>query len=251
MRTFYRLFLSDVPDLGEWMKATRSLLKDKVGDVGNTVLGMNEAGKSVIFEGAQGTLLDLLHGTYPYVTAAHTLANYVPASLGIPAKAIGKIVGAVKAYTTRVGAGPFPTEATGPAGETIRTAGREYGATTGRPRRIGWLDIVGLRYAIRINGVDEIALTKLDILAQSKELKVCVAYSIDGSEVTDMSAALARIAEAKPVLKDLQPLFGLELRGPKLPRPAESFIEFVESELKTKIGLVSTGEERTAIHEMQ
>jgi adenylosuccinate synthase len=247
MRAFYRLFFKDVPDLGEWMMVTRSLLEGRVGDVGAAVTGLNNAGKSVIFEGAQGTLLDLLHGTYTYVTGAHTLANYVPASLGIPAKAVGRVLGVAKAYTTRVGGGPFPTEAESSVGENIREAGREYGATTGRPRRIGWLDLVGLRYAVRINGVDEIALTKLDILTKSRELKVCVAYTIEGSEVTDMAAALPRIAEAKPVLKDLPSLFGLELRGPRLPRPAESFIELIESELKTKVGLVSTGEERTAI----
>ena len=247
LRNFYSMFMKTVPDLASWMAEAASLLKGKVGDVGVSILEMNESGKSIIFEGAQGTLLDLIHGTYPYVTGAHTLANYVPASLGIPAKAIGTVMGVVKAYTTRVGGGPFPTEETGPTGELIRTAGREYGATTGRPRRTGWIDLVGLRYAMRINGVEELALTKLDILTKVKELRVCVAYKIDGSEVTDFSAALPRISEAKAVYREAKPLWGLDLSGSVLPRTAESFVELIESDLKTSVSLVSTGEERSAI----
>ncbi len=249
LRNFYRMFMKSVPDLESWMEQTASLLRGRVGDVGVAILEMNEAGKSLIFEGAQGTLLDLLHGTYPYVTGAHTLANYVPASLGIPAKAIGTVMGVVKAYTTRVGGGPFPTEEPGPVGDLLRTAGREYGATTGRPRRTGWIDLVGLRYAMRINGVEEIALTKLDILTKVKELNVCVAYMIDGSEVTDFSAALPRIAEAKAVYREAEPLWGLDLSGSVLPRRVESFVELIESDLKTTVRLVSTGEERSAITE--
>ena len=249
LRKFYRMFMESVPVLDDWMKETSALLRGRTGDVGVEILKMNESGKKIIFEGAQGTLLDLIHGTYPYVTGAHTLANYVPASLGIPAKSIGTVMGVVKAYTTRVGGGPFPTEEQGPEGEILRTAGREYGATTGRPRRTGWIDLVGLRYALRINGVEELALTKLDILTKVKKLRACVAYSIDGSEVTDFSVALPRISEARAVYTDLDPLWGLDLGGSVLPRRVETFVEQLETDLKSSVRLVSTGEERSAITE--
>jgi adenylosuccinate synthase len=181
------------------------------------------------------------------VTGAHTIASYVPAGLGIPNSALGDVMGVAKAYTTRVGGGPFPTEITDETGAKIRKEGKEYGATTGRPRRVGWLDLVGLKYAVRLNGVSELALTKLDILTKVREMKVCVRYSIDGEETGDFSRALPRLAEAKPVYQDLRPFFGLELRESRdLPQAAEQLLEFLEDELKVKVTLVSTGEERSA-----
>ena len=128
-----------------------------------------------MFEGAQGVLLDLIYGTYPYVTGAHTIANYVPAGLGIPNSSLGDVMGVAKAYTTRVGGGPFPTEIARRDRSQDQEGGKEYGATTGRPRRIGWLDLVALKYAVRLNGVSELALTKLDILTKVQEMKVCTA----------------------------------------------------------------------------
>jgi adenylosuccinate synthase len=244
---FYASFLKDIPDLSEWKDTSREVLRGKMGDVGGKVMELNEAGHSVMFEGAQGTLLDLIFGTYPYVTGAHTIASYVPAGLGIPNSALGDVMGVAKAYTTRVGGGPFPTEITDETGAKIRKEGKEYGATTGRPRRVGWLDLVGLKYAVRLNGVSELALTKLDILTKVREMKVCVRYSIDGEETGDFSRALPRLAEAKPVYQDLRPFFGLELRESRdLPQAAEQLLEFLEDELKVKVTLVSTGEERSA-----
>ncbi|MDA4135341.1 MAG: adenylosuccinate synthase [Thaumarchaeota archaeon] len=244
--SFYETFMKDLPEIDTWKAEAKRVLQGRTGDVGQKIMEMNESGSSVLFEGAQGVLLDLVFGTYPYVTGAHTIATYVPAGLGIPNSSLGDVMGVAKAYTTRVGGGPFPTEVLGEAGDRIRTVGKEYGATTGRPRRVGWLDIVGLKYAVRLNGVSELALTKLDILTRVKEMKVCVAYSIDGAETSDFSKALPRLARAKPVYLDMPSFFGLELEEGELPGPAEKLVDFLEDELKVKITLVSMGEERSA-----
>jgi adenylosuccinate synthase len=243
-KKFYSLFKKDLPDLGDWITESEEVLHDRVGDVSKSILEMNESQKWVIFEGAQGVLLDLIYGTYPYVTGAHTLANYIPASLGLPAKSVGIVMGVVKAYTTRVGNGPFPTELHGGLAEAIRTSGKEYGATTRRPRRIGWLDLVALKYSIKINGVEEIALTKLDILTKIKEMKVCTSYLLNGEEMTDFSTALPKIGEASPVYSEFPSFWGVELTSSKLPRVVDSFLEYLENELKVTIKLVSIGEDR-------
>jgi adenylosuccinate synthase len=244
--SFCRSFLKEIPDLGQWKEKSRQVLAGRTGDVGGEVMKLNEAGHSVMFEGAQGALLDLIFGTYPFVTGAHTIASYVPAGLGIPNRALGDVMGVVKAYTTRVGGGPFPTEIQDETGDMIRKEGKEYGATTGRPRRVGWLDLVGLRYAVRLNGASELALTKMDILTRVKEMKVCVRYSVGGEETGDFSRALPRLAEAEPVYQDMPSLYGLELSENNLPRAAEQLVEFLEAELGVKVTLVSTGEERSA-----
>lgn len=243
---FYRTFMKSIPDLDSWKSDARKVLAGRTGDVGGTIMELNEKGGSVMFEGAQGVLLDLIYGTYPYVTGAHTIANYVPAGLGIPNSALGDVMGVAKAYTTRVGGGPFPTEISEETGTKIRQEGKEYGATTGRPRRIGWLDLVALKYAVRLDGVSELALTKLDILAKVKEMKVCTAYSIEGVETSDFSRALPRLSQAKPVYKEMPPFYGAELGHERLPRVAEDFVGYLEDELKVKVTLVSTGEERSA-----
>jgi adenylosuccinate synthase len=244
--SFCKSFLREIPDLDQWKEKSRQVLAGRTGDVGGEVMKLNEAGHSVMFEGAQGALLDLIFGTYPFVTGAHTIASYVPAGLGIPNRALGDVMGVVKAYTTRVGGGPFPTEIHDETGEVIRREGKEYGATTGRPRRVGWLDLVGLKYAVRLNGASELALTKMDILTRVREMKVCVRYSVGGEETGDFSRALPRLAEAKPVYQDMPSLHGLELSENHLPRAAEQLVEFLEAELRVKVTLVSTGEERSA-----
>jgi len=244
--SFYETFLRDLPEIETWKAEAKRVLQGKTGDVGQTIMEMNESGRSVLFEGAQGVLLDIVYGTYPYVTGAHTLANYVPAGLGIPNSYLGEVMGVAKAYTTRVGGGPFPTEIFGESGEKIRAIGREYGATTGRPRRVGWLDLVGLRYAVRINGVSELALTKLDILTKVKEMKVCEAYSIDGAETSDFGRALPKLGRVEPVYREMSSLFGLELEDGGLPGPAEKLVGLLEDALKVKVSLVSTGQERSA-----
>ncbi len=243
---FYRSIMKDVPDITKWVSQAKDVLKGKTGDVGGTIIETNERGGSVMFEGAQGALLDLVYGTYPYVTGAHTIASYVPAGLGIPNSAMGDVMGVAKAYTTRVGGGPFPTEMLDETGTKIRTEGKEYGATTGRPRRVGWLDLVALKYAVRLNGVSELALTKLDVLTKVGEMKVCTHYSVDGEETSDFSRVLPRLASVKPVYKELPSFSGAELHRDILPRVAEDFVGYLEDELKVKVTLVSTGEERSA-----
>ena len=249
LQTVYRKPTFDPRKLFNDYTRYGEVLADRITNGPALLDGLIRDGKRVMFEGAQGTMLDIDHGTYPFVTSSSTVVGGVSTGLGIAPKHISRVMGVVKAYTTRVGGGPFPTEELGPTGDLIRTAGREYGATTGRPRRTGWIDFVGLRYAMRINGVEELALTKLDILTKVKQLKVCVAYKIDGSEVTDFSVALPRISEAQAVYREVKPLWGLDLSGPVLPRMAESFVELIESDLKASVRLVSTGEERSAITE--
>ncbi len=245
-KALYSLFAKEIPDLTPWVESSREVLRGRIADVGAAILELNASGKPVIFEGAQGVLLDLIHGTYPYVTGSHTLASYAPASLGIPAMSEGKVLGVAKAYTTRVGSGPFPTEISGRVADSIREIGKEYGATTGRPRRIGWFDLVAMKYAVRLNGVDEIALTKLDVLTKVGEMKVCVAYRQNGREIKEFSSALPVIDKVVPVYEDLQSFLGLELTKAKLPRAVDAFVEYLERELKVKVSLVSIGEERTA-----
>jgi adenylosuccinate synthase len=243
---FYRSFMKEIPELGPWTSEAKSVLAGRTGDVGGQIMELNEKDRSVMFEGAQGVLLDLVYGTYPYVTGAHTIANYVPAGLGIPNSSLGDVMGIAKAYTTRVGSGPFPTETLDETGMKIRKEGKEYGATTGRPRRIGWLDLVALKYAVKLNGVSELAVTKLDILTKVHEMKVCTSYSVDGTETSDFSKALPKLASVEPVYKEMPSFYGAELSGGPLPRVAEDFVGYLEDELKVKVTLVSTGEERSA-----
>lgn len=245
---FYRSLMKKPPSMEGWTESARTSLSGLIGDVGEEIMETNEAGRSVLFEGAQGVLLDLVHGTYPYVTGTHTLASYVPASLGIPATSLGDVMGVAKAYATRVGEGPFPTEIHGKVESLIRETGREYGATTGRPRRIGWLDLVALKYAVKINGVSTLALTKLDILTKLKEFKVCTHYDVDGTETAEFSRALPQLSSVKPVYLDLPPLYGAELTTARLHRPVEKFVEYLEDEMKVSVSIVSMGEERTATH---
>jgi len=158
-------------------------------------------------------------------------------------------MGVAKAYATRVGEGPFPTEIHGGLETLIRETGREYGATTGRPRRVGWLDLVALKYAVKMNGVTTLALTKLDILTKLKEFKVCTHYNLHGKETSEFSRALPELGSVKPVYLDLPPLYGAELTTSRLHRSMEKFVEFLEEEMKVSVSIVSMGEERTATHQ--
>ncbi|MDG7006169.1 MAG: adenylosuccinate synthase, partial [Nitrososphaerota archaeon] len=234
---FYRSLMKKPPSMEGWTESARTSLSGLIGDVGEEIMETNEAGRSVLFEGAQGVLLDLVHGTYPYVTGTHTLASYVPASLGIPATSLGDVMGVAKAYATRVGEGPFPTEIHGKVESLIRETGREYGATTGRPRRIGWLDLVALKYAVKINGVSTLALTKLDILTKLKEFKVCTHYDVDGTETAEFSRALPQLSSVKPVYLDLPPLYGAELTTARPPRPLEEFVQDLEHGMAVSVSI--------------
>ena len=206
-----------------------------------------ESGYSVLFEGAQATMLDIDHGTYPYITSSSTTAGGASTGTGVPPTKIHGVLGVAKAYSTRVGAGPFPTEMTGELAETIRARGNEYGATTGRPRRCGWFDAVVLRYAVRINGLDTVALTKLDVLDQCETLKVCVAYRHRGETLTDFPEDETVVAAAEPIYEEIEgwraPTVGAKNEA-DLPAKARRYLERLEELIGTRFCLISTGAQR-------
>lgn len=203
-----------------------------------------KVGKRVLFEGAQGTMLDLLHGTYPYVTSSSTVSGSACIGTGIGPTCINKVIGVFKAYTTRVGSGPFPTELDNEIGEKIRSEGHEFGATTGRSRRCGWLDLVALKYAIRVNGITNLALMKLDILSGHEKVGICTAYRIKGEIVTEWPLHIEDLSQVEPVIEylpgwkeDISKLTGLM----GLPRNTTNYIDFIGSQLGTPIDVISVG----------
>jgi adenylosuccinate synthase len=202
--------------------------------------------RSVLFEGAHGTLLDLDHGTYPFVTSSSTLAGGATSGIGIGPTRIDEVIGVAKAYVTRVGEGPFPSEIEGPAQQRMRELGGEFGTVTGRDRRCGWLDLVALRYAVRLNGMTSLALTKLDVLSAFAEIPVCVRYLLpDGSETEEFPAHQSDFHHCRPVYETLpgweKPL------DDELPPAARAYVERVESELGVPVSLVGTGAERERV----
>lgn len=214
---------------------------------GSAVIGEAlEGGKTVLCEAAQGLLLDLDHGTYPYVTSSSTIAGGATTGLGFGPKDISRIVGVAKAYTTRVGKGPFLTELLDETGDRIREAGNEFGTTTGRPRRCGWLDLPILRYAVRVNGLDELALTKLDVLSGLEKLKVAVAYARDGERVEHFPAefGVEALAQWEPIYEEL-PGWEEDIthvrRREDLPDPAQNYVARIEDELGVPITLIGVG----------
>jgi adenylosuccinate synthase len=221
-------------------------LRPFVGDTSLLVDRAIREGKDVLLEGAQATLLDLDHGTYPFVTSSSTVAANAAAGMGIGPTRIDRVVGVAKAYVTRVGAGPFPTEIEGASQQRMRELGGEFGTVTGRERRCGWLDLVALRYAVRLNGITSLALTKLDVLSHFTELPVCIAYRLrDGSETTEFPAHQSDFHAASPVYEVL-PGWGEPFDG-ELPDHACAYVEFVERALEVEISLVGTGAERERV----
>jgi adenylosuccinate synthase len=231
--------------------------------VTDTVVLINELlekGKSILFEGAQGALLDIDHGTYPFVTSSNACAGGVCTGLGVSPKSIDGIVGIVKAYTTRVGEGPFPTELHDSIGEDLRLKGGEYGATTGRPRRCGWLDIVALRHAIRINGFTGLVVTKLDVLDGMEKIKVCVAYKYKdptnscscskqgkACQVTDFPRQINILNECEPVYIEFDGWTKSTKGATKLkdlPKQARVYLDYIKETLKVDIDIISTGQKR-------
>ena len=208
------------------------------------------ANKSFLFEGAQGVLLDIDYGTYPFVTSSNTGVGGVIAGSGLSHKQLGDIIGVVKAYSTRVGSGPFPVELLDAKGEDIRQRGGEFGATTGRPRRCGWLDLVAVSFSCRLNGVDAIALTKLDILDSENEIPICVAYEVDGKRSDTIPARIDDLARAKPVYEVLPgwktPLNKIRSYA-ALPAAARSYIEFIERRIGVPVKWIGTGPGREEI----
>ena len=202
------------------------------------------AGKRVLFEGAQGTLLDVDHGTYPYVTSSSTITGGACSGSGVGPQHIQQVIGISKAYTTRVGSGPFPTELDGPAGETLRREGAEFGATTGRSRRCGWFDAVGVRHAVRMNGMTGIALTKLDVLTGFKKIPICTAYRYEGKRIDEFPASSKVMQGAEPVYEEMDgwdTALDNVRKFTDLPLTARNYVKRIEEVIGSEIILVSVG----------
>jgi adenylosuccinate synthase len=218
-----------------------------VRDVSLVLSRARSEGRSIMFEGAQGTLLDIDHGTYPYVTSSNATIGGVCTGLGVPPRAIDGVIGVAKAYTTRVGEGALPTELTGEMGNRLRESGQEFGAVTGRPRRCGWYDAVAVRYAVRVNGLDALALTKLDVLDGLAELQVCTAYRCKGAILTEMPGDHAQLSACEPVYESLpgwsSPTAGAR-RFLDLPGQARAYIARLEEITGVPAAIVSTGSAR-------
>jgi adenylosuccinate synthase len=222
-------------------------VRPMIADTTACLLGAVEKGKRILFEGAQGTLLDIDHGTYPYVTSSNASAAGAWPGTGVPARAIGQILGVVKAYTTRVGEGPFPTELKDALGDQIREQGHEYGTTTGRPRRCGWLDTFAIRYAARLNGIDGIVITLLDVLGKLPELKVCTGYKLAGRSLREFPDDPAALQEARPILESLEP-WTEDISGARtfkhLPRATRAYVRRVEEIIGAPVRIISVGPDR-------
>ena len=214
------------------------------GDVTDTLENIYEQGGNILYEGAQGTLLDVDYGTYPYVTSSNTLATSVGIGSGFPKSIYSDVLGVAKAYTTRVGAGPFPTELFCDVGQKIAELGHEFGATTGRPRRCGWLDLVALKYSAKLNNLTELCITKLDVLDAFEEIKACIGYKVNGEETPFKSRLLHK---AEPIYKDFKgwncSLADCE-NYDSLPDKAKDFLNFIENFVGVKISLISNGPNR-------
>ena len=209
----------------------------------------HKLGKSILFEGAQGISLDVDHGVYPYTTSSNTAAGHVSTGTGVSFREIKKIIGVVKAYLSRVGESPLPTELHGDDAHTLREKGSEYGTTTGRPRRVGWLDLVQVRQAVRVNGLTEIALTKLDILNGFKKLPICIEYDINGKRIKEMPASLSQFRHAKPIYKTLPgweelPNNVWDKGFDALPETLKDYISYIEEQVECPVTIVSVGPQR-------
>jgi adenylosuccinate synthase len=238
-------------DVADRYEGYAQRLRPYVADTSLLVDEALEDGKFVLFEGAQGTLLDLDHGTYPFVTSSNPVAAAAATGIGIGPNRLDSIIGVAKAYVTRVGEGPLPSEIPSPQQEQVRDLGGEFGTVTGRERRCGWLDLVALRYAVRVNGLTSLALTKLDVLSAFDELPVCVRYLLpDGSETADFPAHQSDFHHCRPVYETLggwgEPLDTCESLD-ALPGAARAYVEFVEAALGVEVSLIGTGAERERV----
>ena len=231
-------------DLLSELEGFKSKLAPFIADTTQMVWrALDQENKKVLLEGAQGTLLDIDHGTYPYVTSSSTVSAGACTGLGINAKDIGKVIGIVKAYCTRVGNGPFPSEDFGEDGKRLGEQGHEFGTTTGRARRCGWFDAVATRHACRLNGVDELSLMKLDVLDGFDEVKLCVAYEYNGEEIDYMPADLDAVKPVYKTFKGWSNSVGVR-KFEDLPADAQAFVKTIEDISKTKVGIISTSPER-------
>jgi len=232
-------YLEYADELRPYVHNTQALLMDLIDE-----------GKSILLEGAQAALLDLDHGTYPFVTSSNSSVYGALSGAGIPPHRVDTVIGVLKAYTTRVGAGPFPTELADEVGVKLQTDGDEFGATTGRPRRCGWLDLVAARYSVKLNGVDEIALTKLDILSGLKTVKVCQGYRLDGDLTNVFPSGLAELTSVEPVYEEL-PGWSDDVSRARtfddLPGQAQAYVEYLEEALGVAVTMICVGPERSQV----
>jgi adenylosuccinate synthase len=238
----------DLEDVSTRYESYAQRLRPYIADTSLLVDRALREGRFVLFEGAQGTLLDLDHGTYPFVTSSNPVAGAAATGIGIGPNRIDAVLGVAKAYLTRVGEGPFPTEIEGPDQDRVRELGGEYGTVTGRERRCGWLDLVGLRYAARLNGFTSLALTKLDVLSSFAELPICVRYRLrDGTETEEFPAHQSDFHHCEPVYEVLagwaEPLDGMDDVS-RLPDAARRYVAFVEQALEVEVSLIGTGAAR-------
>ncbi len=237
----------DAAEIAEMAKAWSKQLAPMIGDTTNRLLDDLDAGKRLLMEGAQGSLLDIDHGTYPFVTSSNSSGVGISSGSGIPAKWIRRVIGVAKAYSTRVGGGPFPTELHCETGQKIRDLGREYGTTTGRPRRCGWFDAVAVRYTARLSGIDALALMMMDVLAHFDEIHVCVAYEIDGERVERFPCDAATLRRAKPIYETHQG-WQQDVTGARtpddLPELAHRYLNRIGELIGVPVKVISVGPDR-------
>ena len=227
--------------------AAAEQIRPFVTDTARLLHGVLESGGSIMFEGAQGTMLDIDHGTYPFVTSSSATAGGAATGTGVGPTAIGTVISVTKAYVTRVGEGPFPTEIHDKISDALRARGQEYGAVTGRPRRCGWLDMPLLRYSNKINGTEWLVVTKLDVLDELDEIPICVGYEINGKKTDEIPADVQGLEQIKPIytkLKGWQSATDGIVEFDKLPKAAQEYLRFQEKESGAKIAMVSTGPDR-------
>jgi adenylosuccinate synthase len=254
LENLYKVKPFDINDIYKKYMGYAKKLSDYIADTDIIINSMIAKNKNILFEGAQGTLLDIDHGTYPYVTSSHPSAGGACIGLGVSPTKISKVIGVIKAYTTRVGGGPFPTEIIDSLGIKIREKGGEYGATTGRPRRCGWLDMVVLRHSVRINGFTGLAITKLDILDGIEKIKICTSYKYKGKIYKEFPKDISIFEECEPVYEEI-PGWTKSTAGIKdfykLPEAAKSYIKKIEEILEVKVNLISTGQRRDELIQIQ
>ncbi|MGA2810389.1 MAG: adenylosuccinate synthase [Candidatus Acidiferrum sp.] len=236
-------------EVEETLKAGEKI-REYICDTAEMVNAALDHGKSVLFEGAQGTMLDIDHGTYPFVTSSSAISGGATTGVGVPPTKIKHVLGISKAYTTRVGSGPFPTEMPDLDAAELRKRGQEFGAVTGRPRRCGWLDLAMLRYSKMINGIDSLVITKLDVFDTQREIQVCVGYKYKGSALSEMPALAEEYERVTPEYKTLPGWSDFSTYGikdaAKLPGAASDYLRFIADFLQVEIGMISTGPERDA-----
>lgn len=249
LKELYKFDPVDENSVLDSLLAQAARLTPYLTDVSAAIADAQAKGQVVLFEGAQGIHLDIDHGTYPFVTSSNTVASSAAAGSGTGPHALHRIVGIVKAYSTRVGSGPFPTELEDDTGSYLRAQGHEFGATTGRPRRCGWLDAVVLRETVRLNSLTEIALTKLDVLQGLPALQICVAYELDGKRLDYMPQGEGELARVRPVYEEL-PGFEQDISGctsfEQLPESVRRYVERIEELAGVRISMVSVGPDRRA-----